>query len=301
MTHNVDLNLLRALEAILDEQSVTKAAARLGLSQPAMSASLGKLRRHFGDELLTRVGNTYEPTPLARELLGPTSIALRAASRVFFRDAEFDPATSTRTFSVVMSDYSTAVLGAALARRFHEESPDARLYIHGLTPYLVDGAPESMRSQDLVVMPHGFLADMPHQDVYEDDWACIVATDNAEVGSALTLDDLIKMPWVLTFHQRTAFTTAVQQLRMQGVEPRVEIVTENYLSVGPLVAGSRRVAIVQERLAQMLAQSGMVRVLPCPFDADPLVETIWWHPMYDNDPGHRWLRGLFRQAGIEIQ
>jgi len=98
MTHNVDLNLLRALEAILDEQSVTKAAARLGLSQPAMSASLGKLRRHFGDELLTRVGNTYEPTPLARELLRPTSIALRAAGRVFFRDAEFDPATSTRTF-----------------------------------------------------------------------------------------------------------------------------------------------------------------------------------------------------------
>jgi hypothetical protein len=61
------------------------------------------------------------------------------------------------------------------------------------------------------------------------------------------------------------------------------------------------VAIVQERLAQMLAQSGGIRVLACPFDADPLVETIWWHPMYDNDPGHRWLRGLFRQAGIEIQ
>ena len=91
MANNVDLNLLRALDAILDEQSVTKAAARLGLSQPAMSASLGKLRRHFSDELLTRVGNTYEPTPLARELLAPTSTALRAASRVFFRDARVRP------------------------------------------------------------------------------------------------------------------------------------------------------------------------------------------------------------------
>ncbi len=301
MANNVDLNLLRALDAILDEQSVTKAAARLGLSQPAMSASLGKLRRHFKDELLTRVGNTYEPTPLARELLAPTSTALRAASRVFFRDAEFDPATSSRTFSVVMSDYSTAVLGPALARQFHEESPDARLYIHGLTPPVVDQAPESLRSHDLVVMPHGFLADLPHQDVYEDDWACIVAADNDEVGSTLTLDDLVKMPWVVTFHQRNAFTTAVQQLRMQGVEPQIDIVTESYLSVGPLVAGSRRVALVQERLAELLALSGGVRVLPCPFDADPLVETIWWHPMYDNDPGHIWLRGLFRKAGIEIQ
>ena len=71
MVREVDLNLLRALDAILEEQSVTKAAARLGLSQPAMSASLAKLRRHFGDELLTRVGNTYEPTPLAKELLEP--------------------------------------------------------------------------------------------------------------------------------------------------------------------------------------------------------------------------------------
>src|ERR1700749_3208731 len=88
MVREVDLNLLRALDAILEEQSVTKAAARLGLSQPAMSASLAKLRRHFGDELLTRVGNTYEPTPLARELLEPTRTALRATDRVFVRDGE---------------------------------------------------------------------------------------------------------------------------------------------------------------------------------------------------------------------
>src|SRR6478672_8463875 len=99
VAREVDLNLLRALEAILEEQSVTKAAARLGLSQPAMSASLGKLRRHFGDELLTRVGNAYEPTPLAKELLEPTRTALRATDRVFVREGEFDPRTSARDFS----------------------------------------------------------------------------------------------------------------------------------------------------------------------------------------------------------
>ena len=301
MARDVDLNLLRALDAILDEQSVTKAAIRLGLSQPAMSASLQKLRRHFKDDLLTRVGNVYEPTPLARELLAPTSTALRAATTVFFRDEDFDPATSSRTFSVVMSDYSTAVLGPPVARRLHDQSPGSRLYIYTLSPALVDGAPESMRSHDLIVIPHGFLADLPHQDVYEDDWVCIVSSDNEDVGDALTVDALVKMPWVLTFHQRTAFTTAVQQLRMQGVEPNVDIVTENYLTVGSLVAGSPRVALLQERLGQLLARSGGVRVLPCPFDADPLIETIWWHPMYDTDPGHLWLRDLFRQSGIEIQ
>jgi DNA-binding transcriptional LysR family regulator len=108
------------------------------------------------------------------------------------------------------------------------------------------------------------------------------------------------MPWVLTYNQRTAFTTAVQQLRMQGLEPQTEVVTENYLTLGPLISGTDRVALVQERLGQLLARSGGVRVLPVPFDADPLVETMWWHPMYEVDPAHRWLREIVIEAGIEI-
>jgi DNA-binding transcriptional LysR family regulator len=301
VAREVDLNLLRALDAILEEQSVTKAAARLALSQPAMSASLGKLRRHFGDELLTRVGNSYEPTPLARELLEPTRVALRAADRVFVREAEFDPLTSARDFSLVMSDYCTETLGPAIVRRMREGSPRSRVYIHAISPVIVDGAPESLRTQDLVVLPHGFLTDLPHRDIYEDDWACIVSSDNAKIGDRLTIEDLTEMPWVVTFNQRTAFTTAVQQLRMQGVEPNVEVVTENYLTLGALVAGSDRVALVQERLGHLLARSGNIRVLPVPFAADPLVETMWWHPMYDGDPAHRWLRDVVVAAGIEVQ
>ena len=157
-----------------------------------------------------------------------------------------------------------------------------------------------MRTHDLVVMPHGFLTDLKHRDIYEDDWACIVSEDNAKVGDQLTIEDLAEMPWVLTFNQRTAFTTAVQQLRMQGLEPHTEVVTENYLTLAALVAGTDRVALVQERLGHLLARSGGVRVLPVPFDADPLVETMWWHPMYEMDPAHRWLRDIVIEAGIEI-
>jgi DNA-binding transcriptional LysR family regulator len=300
MVREVDLNLLRALDAILEEQSVTKAAARLGLSQPAMSASLAKLRRHFNDELLTRVGNSYETTPLARELLEPTRTALRATDRVFVREGEFDPLTSERDFSIVMSDYCTAALGPAISRRLRERSPRSRLFVHGLTPELVDSAPESMRTHDLVVMPHGFLTDLKHKDVYEDDWACLVSKDNSKVGDHVTIEDLAELPWVLTFHQRTAFTTSMQQLRMQGLEPHVEVVTQNFLTLGSLVAGTDRVALVQERLGHLLARSGGVRVVPVPFDADPLVETMWWHPMYEVDPAHRWLREIVVEAGIEI-
>ena len=237
-----------------------KAAARLGLSQPAMSASLAKLRRHFGDELFTGSA-TLSANARAGAAQADVHRAARA-SRVFFRDAEFIPPRArapSRWSCPTTRQQSRGGAGPSVPRGV----PGRASLIHGLTPYLVDGARSRCAAKTSSSCPTAFSP------------TCRTRTSTRRLGlhrrggqrgggSALTLDDLVKMPWVLTFHQRTAFTTAVQQLRMQGVEPRVEIVTENYLSVGPLVVGSRRVAIVQERLAQMLAQYGGIWVLPCP-------------------------------------
>lgn len=301
MPRDVDLNLLRALEAIVDEQSVTKAAQRLGLSQPAMSAALAKLRRHFHDDLLVRVGNTYEPTALARDVLGPTSRALQEAQRAFFREDHFDPATTERTFSVVMSDYATTVLGPPVMRRMRAQSPKSRLDIHTMGPWIVDGAPDSLRMLDLLVLPHGFVRDLPYRDLFEDDWVCIVSADQPVSSHELTVESLEDMGWVTTFDGGPATMLATQQLRARGVQPRMEVVTENFLTVGPLVEGSTCIALVQERLAQLLARSSAIRILPCPFEATPLVESMWWHPMFEDDPAHAWLRSLFIESAIEIQ
>src|SRR5919199_5248961 len=112
---NLDLNLLLSLDALLEQRSVTRAAQQLGLSQPALSASLARLRRHFGDELLARVGNEYRLTPLAAQLKPRVRLALEGVERAFTAQPEFDPAESTREFAVVMSDYACAVIGNALA------------------------------------------------------------------------------------------------------------------------------------------------------------------------------------------
>ena len=108
---SLDLNLLVSLDALLQERSVTRAAARMGLSQPALSASLARLRRHFGDELLSRAGNEYRLTPLAVQLRDLARLALTGVERVFTAQTEFDPASSTREFSLLVSDYVVAVLG----------------------------------------------------------------------------------------------------------------------------------------------------------------------------------------------
>jgi hypothetical protein len=87
---------------------------------------------------------------------------------------------------------------------------------------------------------------------------------------------------------------------MQGIEPHIEIATESFLTLGSLIAGTDRIALVQERLGHLLARAGTVRAMRSPFSADPLVEAMWWHPSYEEDQAHRWLRSLFIDAGIEI-
>ena len=172
---SLDLNLLVSLDALLQERSVTRAAARMGLSQPALSASLARLRRHFGDELLTRVGNEYRLTPLAVQLRELARLALTGVERVFDAQPEFDPASSTREFSLLVSDYGVAVLGDTIAELLAEEAPHARLRLTANTPAAVDRAEQILLSTDLLVLPHGFVTDLSHRDLYRDEWVCIVS------------------------------------------------------------------------------------------------------------------------------
>jgi DNA-binding transcriptional LysR family regulator len=289
---NLDLNLLVTLDAVLEQRSVSRAAEQLGLSQPAVSAQLARLRRHFGDDLLARFGNQYRLTPLASQLRGRVRTAVTGVERVFAAEPDFNPASTSREFSLVMSDYGVAIIGPMLAAELVVHAPAPRLRFSPNTPYIVDNALQSMTSVDLLVMPHGFTEGLSHRDLYTDDWVCLVSGDNPDVGEVLTVEHLSTMPWVVCYHGPTASTPAARQMRMLGIEPRVQIVTENFLTVAGLVAGTPRVALLQRRLATAIPAQLGVRVLPCPFDVGPLVEAIWWHPMYDDDPEHRYLRDL---------
>src|SRR5206468_2331068 len=209
---NLDLNLLVSLDALLDQRGVTRAAQQLGLSQPALSASLARLRRHFGDELLSRAGNEYRLTPLAVQLKPRVRLALQGVERVFTALPEFDPAESTREFSVLMSDYASALLGSALAGVFTEEAPAARLRLAHNTPDAVDRADQTLQTTDLLVLPHGFLTDLRHADLIRDRWVIVVAAENPDVGETVSLEQLGTLPWVATYYGPTASTPAARVL-----------------------------------------------------------------------------------------
>ncbi|GGM94773.1 LysR family transcriptional regulator [Lentzea pudingi] len=296
MPKDVDLNLLKALRALLEERNVTRAAERIGLSQPATSAALGKLRRHFGDQLLVRVGNGYQVTPLATQLLEQVTTTMTMADRVFSLQPEFDATSAERRFTVVASDYTISTLGPPLSTMLAEHAPGVQLHLRPITSEAVDGAPETLRESDAFVLPHGFLSDLPHTDLITDEWVCLIAEGNTVVNDVVTTDNLAKLSWVTVYHRPTAFTTALRELRMHGVEPKVRLVTESYATLPALLVGTDRITLVQRRLAERLALAWPVRAVPSPVPLAPLKLALWWHPVNTADAGHRWLRGVVEEA-----
>ncbi len=296
----LDLNLLVSLDALLTERSVTRAAERLHLSQPALSASLARLRTHFHDPILARTGNTYELTPLASRLSEHTAAALDAARRVFESQAEWDPSQSTREFAIYGSDYSVSTTGRRVALLAAERAPEVRFRFMMHNPQIVEDAVNRLRGADALLMPHGFLTDLPFTDLWTDTWVIIAADENTGIGEQVTLEDVARLPWVFTYQSRSAFTSATMQIQQLGIEPRVETVVESFLAMPMFIAGTNRLGLIQGSLATYAREVGGVRVFEPPFDATPIHNALWWHPVHRRDPEHEWLRGLFVEAAAQL-
>ena len=221
---------------------------------------------------------------------------MASVQRVFEAQPDFNPKSAEREFVVITSDYAMSVMGGALREFTAEAAPGVMIRLDPYPEEVVERAVEILRSVDGLIIPHGFLSNLPYQDLYEDGWVCLVATSNSRVGDELTMELLAELPWVFTYLGPTAFTPPARQLQTLGVEPRVQIVVASFLALPFVVAGTNRLALVQQRLAGRLTASGDVRALPLPFDAIPIAEALWWHPMYDRDPGHIWLREHLRHA-----
>ncbi|MET7772017.1 LysR family transcriptional regulator [Nocardia sp. NPDC005366] len=295
---NLDLNLLVTLNAVLHHQSVTRAAEHLGVTQPAVSASLARLRRHFDDEILHRVGNRYQLTPFGIDLRQRTRMALTGVERVFASRATFEATDTTREYTVITSDYTTALLGQRLTQLLDQRAPHARLRWLPSIPDLVARAEHTLTAHDVMLVPHGFVTDLPNETIFHDDW--IVVSDPEHTPDPPTADDLRRRPWVLVYNSQTASTPAARRLRMLGIEPRVQVVTESFLTAPALVTGSARIALLPRRMLDLPVIHEGLRADPCPVDLGQLTQAMWWHPMLTDEPEHRFLRTLIRQAALEL-
>jgi DNA-binding transcriptional LysR family regulator len=302
---NLNLNLLLHLDALLTYHSVSRAAEQIGLSQPTLSAALQRLRRHFHDELLVRTNNRSELTPLGADLRPLVAAALASAERVFTSTTVFDPATSTREFCLIASDYWVAVLGAALAEAVARLGATVRLRFTGTTPETTERTVELLRTVDGVVIPHGDLHGVRHTDLLTAEWVCIADPANSRIGESLTKADLSALPWVnvagTPVYSAVPWESfALRQLRQAGVEPAVSVTVESFLAVPWFIAGTDRIAVVHRQMAHRLADPLGLRVLACPVELRPLRVALWWHPQFAEDLGHRWLRALLTSVAADL-
>jgi len=298
---SIDLNLLIALGALLEERNLTRAGEKTNMSQPAMSGALSRLRRHFDDELLVRDGRQYQLTPLARRLLPDVRDALRQVERTLDARPEFDPATSTRTFSLVMSDYAVTVLVDPLLRRVHEEAPQVGLTVHPLPPDLAE-SDRGMLQHDLVIGPLGFSFPGEAEQIFRDRFVCLVDPGNSRLADgALTLADFGELPQaVATFGQREILNQAELAIAALGVPRHIQVTTEGWLPLPFVVAGTDLVAVVPERLARQVAGTAGVAVCEPPFGTIELLEAVWWHPTRSGDQAVRWLRAITAEVAAAL-
>ena len=293
-----DLNLLLSLHALLHTRNVTQAGEWLGVTQPAMSSDLRRLRQMFNDELLVRAGRDYQLTTLASSLLEPVSRAVAEIERVITWRPTFNPRVDTRSFSIAMSDHVMALLLPTLATRLPQEAPNITLCARGLQGLATDPVTASELSEvDLTIGAFSAYAatraEPPRCEVlYTDRWVCAVSDDNPEVGDEMSLELFSQLPH-LEWQLKTPATQSHAEIlyRSKGIHRQVCLVTDSFALLPSLVRGTRMVALVHERLARQVAG---LKLLEPPLPIPEVQESMYWTPSMDNDPGHLWLRELMR-------
>ncbi|RZT09284.1 DNA-binding transcriptional regulator, LysR family [Duganella sp. CF402] len=294
--NRLDLNLLLALDALLKEQNITRAAARVNVSQSAMSGMLARLREFFEDELLAAVGRNMEPTVLGRQLEAPVrDLILHIQATVGMR-VNFDPAKETRIVKIMVSDYATEVFLNRVVARVLRDAPNMTL---DLVP-LSDDASEQLRrgENDFLIIPRHFLAEEhPQRLLFEDSYCAVIWEGNTQVGDVLDAETYLRLPHVAPMLGRPRSATFEElMLQGQGVQRRIRVTTSDFVSMASVLIGTDLVATMHTRLAQSCARRLPVRLLPLPYTLPLMAECVQWHRFQENDPCHIWLRGVMLEV-----
>lgn len=296
--NGLDLNLLIALDALLSEQNVTRASERLNISQPGMSAALQKLRWHFHDELLERVGRRLELTPRARVLVQPVRDVLFNIRSLTQGIDSFDPSKAQRVFRVSASTMCHDLLGVSLVRYLSKTAPSVSVQFDDL---LVDVVAKLDSGQiDLAItISQGVLAESENPgehlssvELFDDEMVLVAASDNPFIGDTVGLDDICALPYLETRIGGRGVNVGEQAWANRPAQPHICAWFPNFQLTLDAVASSDAMAMVPAGLVSAHKGRYNVRIFSPPFEVPLLTENIYWHPRNDEDAGHRWLRDM---------
>lgn len=294
--NRLDLNLLIALDVLLTERSITRAAERMNLTPSAVSSALSRLRAYFDDDLLVQVGRKMEPTPRAEGLHDAVRDVLVRIDSTIAAEPLFDPASSDRVFRIFLSDYTQFVLAPHLLALAAEQRCTARFEF---LPQVTNPQRNLERGEaDLLIIPQGFNSlEHPQEVLYEERFVCMLWSGAALAQGEFDFDRYVAAGHVVMQPPGTAGESfEAWFVRRYGITRRVAVSTYGFVSLPALVEGTEYVATVHERLARLFVDRWPLVVRQPPLPIEPMQQSVQWHKYRTKDPGLRWLRGLLQQA-----
>jgi DNA-binding transcriptional LysR family regulator len=296
----LDLNLLRVFETLMRERNVTRAASRLGLTQPAVSSALKRLRKEIGDELLVRTGRGMAPTRRAEQLFRSVSQSLDSIQNTLLSEASFVPQRSERTFTVMLSDVGEIIYLPRLIRQLQESAPGVRLVVRRLSRSRV----HDELASGIVDLAIGWIEHAPHlqrRELFDEDSVCIVRPDHPRVGRKLTIGQLVSEQHLVVGRSDTASIfpgSGKQQVRSAAAvamrRRKIAMLVPHFLAVPGIISNSDLLCVVPRQLAEVYVAAGMVRAVALPSPSTSFTVSQFWHRRVDTDPGNQWLRDTTR-------
>ena len=297
-----DLNLLRVLDALLREGSTVKAGARVGLSQPAVSAALNRLRHALGDDLFLRRGQGLEPTDYAKSLAIPLRRILDELEALLGGPAEFVPAQSNASFKLSGSDFFAEMLMPALAERISTRAPGMRVQLVDLVP---NDYVETLEKYevDIALIPRTEFPDrVAHRPVFWSTFSVIARSGHPRLaragiapGDVVPVDLFCDLGHVLFSPEGKLKAMGDAALARVGRERRVVMTLPVFSGVYRAVGGSDLIALLPTQLATHVAKRAGLDVYKPPMPIDPALITMVWHRRSSATPAHRWLRDLIAE------
>jgi DNA-binding transcriptional LysR family regulator len=295
---SLDVRLLNALVALVEEASVTKAADRVAMTQPRMSNALSRLRALTGDPLLVRSGQRFVPTARAIEMAAGVRVSLSNLHGALAQQEKFDPNSSTRDFVVAMSDYVAAMLLPGIMKNLDRMAPRVTVRIKSIEPPLVDHWLDEDQC-DIAFGALTHLNDRLHASVLlHDDAVCLAREGQPDIDQGLTIDQYLERGHVLTSGTPTPISTLEQMidavLAELGRHRRIVARTTSGFALATTVSQTDLIATLPTKAARAYARCLPLQLLDVPFRMMPFDVTMVWHERHHRDPGHLWLRRLMR-------
>lgn len=292
---SVNLNLLLAFEALLEECNVSRAARRIGLSQPAMSNALARLRQMFGDALFTRTARGVTATARALELAAPVRAGLSHLRSALAARPEFDAGASTRSFRLAMTDYAELTLAAPLLQRLAASAPSVQMVVRRVERIFVPPETELRAGRfDLAIgfFPEANALDprTRAQDLFEEENVCILRRGHPLLRRRLTLRTFAAAAHIGVFYRDDTVGLVDNILAGHGLRRRLQATTPHFLMVPFAVAASDVIGVVPAGLAARFRKTLPIEIRKMPLLLPPFRMRMVWDEHSSDDPGHRWLR-----------